>query len=346
MRFLLHIVLSLFSWLYGAVVKVRNLLYDEGILSTYRSSLPVISVGNITAGGNGKTPLTLFLAAELKARGHSPVILSRGYGGSLKGPKLLADSDLSTRVGDEPLMLAREKVCAVVVAKDRVSGAKYIEKEKLGDLIILDDGFQHRRLARQVDMVCVDVGSDGAIDSFLEGKLLPAGFFREDRAAALRRANFVVFVERKPTRDREVDTRLLKIIPPNAQIYRASLEVEGIFSLDGKRIREPKNAALFCAIAKPESFVATAKSVGLTVDGLHPFSDHYHFKHADILRIAERYPTSLLLCTAKDAVKLSTVPDEIKSRIAVLKTKVTLTPRDAFVVQITRRVINPLEAPH
>src|SRR5262249_9157237 len=119
--------------LYGAVTNFRNYLYDQEILPTYKSTLPVVSIGNVTAGGTGKTPLTLCIAERLKERGHSPVVLSRGYGGSRCGPWLVdLQKDTAATVGDEPLLLTRRLGVPVVISRERAAGARLIEERKLG----------------------------------------------------------------------------------------------------------------------------------------------------------------------------------------------------------------------
>ena len=186
-------MLSLLSAIYNLLTKVRNLLYDKGILSSYKSNLKVISVGNISVGGTGKTPLVIYLSKILKDKGYKPVVLSRGYKGSIKGPHLITDTNTYHEVGDEPLLIKNLASVPVVIAKKRVKGAKIIEELKLGDIIILDDGFQHRALKRDLDIVCIDASSEESVSKFFTDKLMPAGRLRESRASGLKRANAVVF---------------------------------------------------------------------------------------------------------------------------------------------------------
>ena len=162
-------VLRVASSIYDAITRVRNFAYDRGWLEVYRSPLKVISVGNITAGGNGKTPLCLLIVKELRNAGFSPVILTRGYGGSTKSVKKVTEEDGPAEVGDEAVMLFRRTGGPVVIGANRVQAVKMIESERLGDIVLLDDGFQHRRLARDVDIVTINVGSDEAVMGFLRG---------------------------------------------------------------------------------------------------------------------------------------------------------------------------------
>ena len=190
-------VLSALSVLYGCGVLLRNRLYDSKVFKTYRSALPVISIGNLTVGGNGKTPLCHFLAEQLRERGMQPVILSRGYGGSLRGPHRVTDSDTPDLVGDEPLLLSFLCRVPVYVSRSRVAGVQLIEQQKTGNIVILDDGFQHRALHRDLDVISSFVGTPQAIENLVEGQLLPLGRFREDRDEGLARATLLVLAERR-----------------------------------------------------------------------------------------------------------------------------------------------------
>ncbi len=339
---LLRLPLGVLASIYGVVMRARNYLYDKNYFSSYRSSLPIISIGNITAGGNGKTPLTLFLAHELSVRGKAPVILSRGYGGKLRGPKLVESTDSPLSVGDEPLMLRRENAAPVVVAKDRVAGVKFIEAGKLGNIIILDDGFQHRRLWRDLDIIAVESGSDEAEKSFLAAELLPLGMFREPREAALKRADIVVFTERSLVSERELKRSLSDLVPRSVQIFRAKMEVQGLFDLSGARVEKLDHLVAFSAIAKPEGFLRTLRALNLAPAEFFPFPDHHIFSMRELESIANRYPASTLVCTAKDAVKLGEFSDEIKRRIVVLKAGIGVIPKDAFVVQVLKRIVDPI----
>ena len=199
----MEMVLNGLSYLFRGLTNARNGLYDRGVLRGYRSKLPIVSIGNVTVGGNGKTPLCQFLASDLIQRGMRPVILSRGYGGTVRGPYRVKTTDSSHLVGDEPLLLASASDVPVYVSKSRVVGVQRIEEEGTGNVVILDDGFQHRALARDFDIVSIFVGSDEGIHSFLRGTLLPVGRFRaRTEKKALRRAQAIVLSERTSARCR------------------------------------------------------------------------------------------------------------------------------------------------
>ena len=162
------------SWLYAVLVGLRQFLYERGILRSHRAAVPVIVVGNITAGGTGKTPVVLWLVDNLRARGLRPGIVSRGYGGTHSGSSMRVESDSDAAVvGDEPVLLARRGRCPVVVDPDRVRAAAMLVDDGV-NVIVADDGLQHYRLLRDYE-ICVIDGRRGLGN----GRLLPAGPLRE-----------------------------------------------------------------------------------------------------------------------------------------------------------------------
>jgi tetraacyldisaccharide 4'-kinase len=173
-------VLDSLSRVYSAAVKARNCLYDHGVLKTHRVGPVVVSVGNIEAGGTGKTPFTMALAEELLRRGRRVAIVTRGYRGKLRGPLLVGPEHSSRDVGDEALLMARLTGIPVIKSPDRVKGALFARACLGSEIIVLDDGFQHRRLHRDLDIVLVS-------RDLAREKLLPAGHLREP-AASLKRA--------------------------------------------------------------------------------------------------------------------------------------------------------------
>lgn len=266
------------SWLFGVGVAIRNALYDRNILPIYRSSLPVICVGNVTTGGNGKTPFVTFLAQLLRENGCHPVILLRGYGGSESGPTTVSETSTVREVGDEAVLHFQHfagKV-PVVVARDRSSGARLIEQRNLGDVIVLDDGFQHRKLFRDIDIVLHD--------SEVRDRLLPAGNLREPLAVALKRADLVA------GRDFQVTVRPLDFVD------LVSGEVISIDKLHSESV------SVLTAIAKPERFLSTLQSLQVNVSATHIYRDHYLFSADEISQVLHR--SNKVIVTEKDAVKL------------------------------------------
>jgi tetraacyldisaccharide 4'-kinase len=330
----------LLSVVYGCVVGLRGLLYDLGVFKAYHSRIPVISVGNITAGGNGKTPLCLSIAYEMRKRGDSPAILSRGYGGVIRGPHRVLCSDSCRDVGDEAVLMAGADL-PVFVARRRVAGIKLIESDPTIDLVILDDGFQHRALARCLDIVSIFVGSTRAIEEFVAGRLLPAGMFREARDRALRRAGLVVLSYRSVQDSGklgDIDRRIAGLIPETKPVFRSFLKPLAVTGLSNGSSVSPQPICALAAIANPEGFFDSLEALGFEIAQRFVFPDHYQFKNEDLVRVLGERPQHLFVCTSKDAVKLREFPEDIKSRFAVLYVAAEILPSDAFFVQIERAI--------
>lgn len=328
----MNMLLRILSWLYGAVTWMRNALFDSGIFHAYKSSLPVISVGNLTAGGNGKTPLVILLAEELRKKGYSPVVLARGYGGTHRGPLLVGAEHGPQDVGDEPLLIAQKASVPVVVARRRSAGARFIEAKKVGNLIILDDGFQHRWLARDLDIVSVYCGSAESREAFLAGQLLPAGRFREFRDRAFQRIHLCVFASRD-SGSRDSFDALYRVVPAGVQLYRSYVEPEGVFSLVDHSALSPCPVVAVCGIANPEGFLRTLEASGFSVLGSYYFSDHHIFTEPDIRHIRNRHPGIPIVCTEKDALR---IPGAARTGIFALRIVTKVSPGDAFITGISR----------
>jgi tetraacyldisaccharide 4'-kinase len=276
------------SWLYGSLLELRRRGYASGWLASERIGRPVIVVGNLTVGGTGKTPLTLWLAQELRARGRSVGILSRGYGRAAGAPRTVRSDSSWREVGDEPLLLARRSGCATVVARDRAAGARVLAA--LGvDVILCDDGLQHLRLARDCAIAVID-GARG----FGNGRLLPAGPLREP-AAALARADLVVVngAPEHPSLARLPAGRLLRM-----ELIGGA---QGPRPLSAFRDR-PVHAV--AGIGHPARFFRELRAQGLQVIE-HAFPDHHPFVDAD-LTFGDALP---VLMTEKDAVKCAAFAD-------------------------------------
>jgi tetraacyldisaccharide 4'-kinase len=286
--------------IYGQLTALRNLLYDRGIFKSYDSPLPVISIGNIVVGGSGKSPVTFFLASEFLKLGKRPVVLSRGYGGKLKGPVQVGRDHLASDVGDEPLMLWEkgEGKIPVVICGDRLKGAKFITSKDLGNLIILDDGFQHRRLKRDLDIVLIDISSSSFERFCNEQRLLPAGRLREAIAPALNRADILLLV----SRDGIIGSKIELPIP----VFNVRLYLTGFRDLrTGKKVPPPKSAAIATAIARPEFFEKMLQAFNIQIRGTFFFPDHHFFSDSDLAHIySDSEPSMPLVVTEKDAIKL------------------------------------------
>lgn len=327
---------------YGWVTSLRNTLYDKGVLRSYRSRLPVVSVGNITAGGNGKTPLVMYLVKELQARGRKPVILSRGYGGAMVGPHRVVSSDSAFDVGDEPLLMARTSGVPVYISRRRAAGARLIEQEEAGDVIILDDGFQHRKLQRDVDIVSIFSGTEASIRDFAAGHILPRGMFREERDRALKRVSCVVVSYRSVLGASEenlpVDKRILDAIPAGTPVFRSFYEFVDVRNMATDDVVLPTTVHAVAGIANPEGFFTSVERAGFDVAQKHTYSDHHAFTEAELNGLLDRYPGVMMVCTEKDAVKIREMSARIVSSFGVFRVRPRVIPSDAFIVAVDRAI--------
>jgi tetraacyldisaccharide 4'-kinase len=291
------------SWIYAAAVRARNRRYDRPGVAR-RAALPVISVGNLTVGGTGQTPTVAWLAERLVARGSRPAIVSRGYGGRAgRGPVVvstgagpLCPPEIS---GDEPALLSRiVRGASIVVGADRAAGAE--RAHTLGaSVVLLDDGFQHRALARDLDVVLLD-----AARPFGNGRLLPAGELREP-IDSLARADVVVL-----TRAGSVDTtearQAVAAHRPGIPLLRSSFRRLGFVDAGGAAVAAPERAVAFCGIARPDSFRAELAAEPTEIVSFRAFADHHRFTARELaeLRDAARRARARLVTTQKDLARL------------------------------------------
>ncbi len=292
---------------------MRGALYDAGWLAASRAPVPVISVGNLTAGGSGKSPMVAWIAAQLSSAGKRPAIVSRGYRGSHRGAATIVSSGEGLRVtadvaGDEPVMLAAKLPrVPVVVARRRLDGARLAVDSCGADCVILDDGFQHRALAREMDLVMVD-----GVDPFGSGRLLPAGPLREPMAA-LRRASVIVVHRGSGTDgpDSAIHDAAARHCP-RAPVLRARVKATQVLdaatgeSLPVTALQDLPVACL-AGIARPGRFFEDARKAGARVVKEIPFPDHHAFSEAeldDVARTARGAGAAAILTTEKDLVRL------------------------------------------
>jgi len=288
---------------YGAVVAARRRLYESGWLRSARVDVPVVSIGNLTWGGTGKTPLLAFLAERFEALGRRVGIVSRGYRRKSSGLVVVSDGARvlapAEDAGDEPsLLAARFPRAVVVVAERRAEGAR--EAARLGaDVLLLDDAFQHLALARDVDLVLVDAEDPWG------GGLPPAGRARE-RPTALSRADVIVVTRAARGTSSAADREVPRFTA--APVFHCRFRFAGWFA-DGAPVRLPSEPGFaFCAIARPEGFRATLSEAGTAPAGFAAFRDHHRYRDPDVRNLEERAARAgarVLLTTEKDAVKLS-----------------------------------------
>ncbi len=280
------------SLVYGAAVRRRNRRFDRGDRQIARLPVPVVSVGNITTGGTGKTPLVIDLAERCHQRRRTPGVVARGY----KAP--------AGELGDEQLMVSeRLPGIACLANPDRVAAAH--DAVRLGaDVILLDDGFQHRRLARDLDVVVID-----ATNPFGFGRLLPRGLLREP-LSALRRADVLIVSRADRIASDELAglTARLSKLAPDTPILRCAHRPMSLTDVDGAPAEYPGGRALLLAgIGNPESFADSVKKLGIEAAQTLWWPDHHRYFQSDVSKIAaaaKRARCDVVLTTHKDAVKL------------------------------------------
>jgi len=298
----LRLLLGVTAQFYSTLIRLRNFLYSKRWLKTHRVNAVVISVGNVTTGGTGKTPLVIWLCnkitqnSKLKAQNSKCVILTRGYK-TKKG-----------KFSDEPAILAKScPEARVIVNPDRVAGATEAVSKWGATMLIMDDGFQHRRLSRNLDIVTID-----AMCPFGYGKVLPAGLLREP-VTALKRASAVIITRCDQVAEGELndlEEQLRRINPdiPVARSVHAPVCAKslGRGELSIEELTDKKIFA-FCGIGNPGAFLGTIRSLGTNLAGSKVYNDHHRYTDNDIADIREeaRYlRADLVLTTQKDWNKI------------------------------------------
>lgn len=275
--------------------------------------IPVISVGNLTLGGTGKTPFVAHLAERLHTEGFTVGIASRGYPHKHTTPQIVTPDSNPNILGDEPVLLASTlgPKASIAVCLSRAEAGRLLIQKKGINVLILDDGFQHFSLKRELDIVLLDAKEPLGKN----GKLLPLGTLRE-QPAALKRAGALVITNSRSIPFKDLSPLALRFQPwnPNAPILCGSTEVSGLLGDSGEfpiSQLEGGKVFLISAIANPSRFEASVKMAGLTVAGHRSFRDHHGFTTRDLTQVvstAKAQGVSQLLCTEKDWVKLQTLP--------------------------------------
>ena len=294
--------------LYSLAARARAGAYDRGLIKARNLPIPCISVGNLSVGGTGKTPLVAWLIDELTVLGARPAVVSRGYGGSARGPERVTtagDCQTARRFGDEPALLAaRYPDVPVVVGRDRHAAGLLAVSFAGVTAVVADDAFQHRRLARDVDIVVLD-----ASRGLGNGCQLPAGPLRES-PASLARAGFVVLNRVGAAADLEGLRRTVAKLSPRAAIAAADLVFSGWRDgRTGAPVELPGGAVVyaFSGIANPGSFHRTLESLGMSIRGGEIFRDHHAYGAGEIERLQRAAAASgavAAVTTAKDAVRI------------------------------------------
>jgi tetraacyldisaccharide 4'-kinase len=293
-------LLTAASWFYGGGVRGRNFAFDCGWKAIHAAPVPVVSVGNLTTGGTGKTPFTAWLADWFQSRGVPVALLSRGY------------RSLPGETNDEKLVL--DRLCPGVPhlqGPDRAASAQRACREHGSRVLILDDGFQHRRLSRTLDIVLVD-----ALNPWGYGRLLPRGLLREPMSS-LRRADLIVITraDQCTAEQKQQIVARIKAYRPGKPCVEAAFrpvhfvntvgEVQPLDALQGVR------AVAFCGIANPDGFVKTLTDLRLDVVAQRRFPDHHHYTADDLAslqRLGTHHSAAAFVATQKDLVKID-APD-------------------------------------
>jgi tetraacyldisaccharide 4'-kinase len=293
--------MNLFSSIFGVGVRARNALYDRGTIPVRNLQGPVVSVGNLSVGGSGKTPFVLLLGELLTARGVKFDILSRGYGRRTRGVVCVDTAGLSRDFGDEPLLLARRLRVPVIVGEDRYEAGVFAETKSGPLLHLLDDGFQHRALARDFDIVLVT--PEDARD-----RLLPAGRLREP-LAALSRADAVVLTSGASPESFTLNDKL---------VWRVR---RGIALMN-----VPARPVAFCGIARPQNFLLQLRTAGIEPVAQALYRDHHAYNERDIqdlLTLRQQSEAGGFVTTEKDAINLGEFLDALRP-LAVIPVKMEL----------------------
>jgi tetraacyldisaccharide 4'-kinase len=308
----------MFAWLYGKIADLRNALYEKGFFKSFSLGAPTISVGNITAGGTGKTPLVAFVAGALAESGEKVCILTRGYGREnpnervlvSDGERILVDAKTA---GDEPFELAQKLLGKAIVVADanRVAAANWARENFGATVFVLDDAFQHRRVKRDLDIVTID-----ATNAFGGGKI----FLREP-LKNLKRAGAIVITRANLVEEEFITNLKLQIskLNPDCPIFIAENKITNLIELH-------KNATdkflAFCALGNPDNFFEQLKREKFDLAAKQKFPDHHFYTPNDIEKLEEKARASgakIFLTTAKDAVKLKDLHFNLPCLVAEIK---------------------------
>ncbi|HKM46081.1 MAG TPA: tetraacyldisaccharide 4'-kinase [Terriglobales bacterium] len=301
--------------LYTAATALRNTLFDRGLLASRRLKQPVVSVGNLSVGGSGKTPFVIALAELLRARGIRFDVLSRGYGRRTRGVLVVDPDGNAADFGDEPLLIARRLGVPVIVGESRYQAGRVAEQKFQPQLHILDDGFQHRSLARDFDIALMT-------ERDFDDRLLPSGRLREP-LSSLARADAVA-------------------LPASLAVDHPALQEKPIWRIKRELVLPnlPSAPVVFCGIARPEQFFAQVRAAGVTPAAEVEFRDHHAYDRRDIERLLAmraKLGAGGFLTTEKDAVNLGALQTDLQP-FAVAVLSLTIDDPSGMVDAILTRI--------
>jgi len=324
-------ILYLFSLLYRLIVHLRNQLYDQKILTPRKLSCPVISVGNITVGGTGKTPCVIGLAKMLQKNGLKPAVISRGYGGkSTKPVNIVSDGRTiflnADTAGDEPLLIAQSLsgIPVITGAKRNLTGQAAIDRFG-ANVLICDDAFQHRQIFRDVNIVLLD--SEKPLGN---GYLLPRGELRESPDGLHRASCFILtrVDETHPVNQNIARIARASNIPVFHAVHQFKEMIKPDKSTGPQGELRGKKVCAFCGIAKPDSFKKLLSEVEMNVLSFDPYPDHYRFSSYDLQELKNKFlnlHADYLVTTEKDAMRLQNHPEFLKI-LCILRMEMEIKP--------------------
>lgn len=336
------IVLPPLSLLYGAVTRTRLSLYRRGTFQTTKLDRPVISIGNITTGGTGKTPLVEYVAKTIASHGKKVCILTRGYGRKDAHLQVIVSDGYGVlaspaEAGDEPYLLATKLAgqAAVISSADRIAAGQEAIKDFLTDAFVLDDGFQHLRLARELNIACID-----ATNPWGGGRLLPYGRLRE-APEGLNRADCVVLTRCDQVESIEALREEISELIEGRPIFESRMRPLRVVSLKNgpETLPLPGRVGAFCAVGNPESFFGSLRELGYDVGLERAFTDHHVYSQSDVdalHQLAKESGSTALITTAKDAVKLKGMSFALPCY--VLEIEIEIDDADAFQKLVLDRI--------
>jgi tetraacyldisaccharide 4'-kinase len=336
LRLLSYLLLPV-SGLYYIVVKIRNALYDVGFLPQRKLQGTVISVGNLTLGGSGKTPLVEYIARLMQNQGLKVALLSRGYARKKRIPLVIVSDGKNISVGveiagDEPLQLARNlSGAAIVVDKNRYQAGLKAQEKYGVDLFILDDGYQHRKLARDVNILLVD-----GKNLFNTGLLFPAGKLREP-VSSIKRADAVVLSEPLSESNEKIIKKKIVRYKADLPLFHCYRYPIGFYTVKGDKPLQDgffrsRNIFSLAAIAQPAAFEEDLRNMGFNLAKTHRFSDHHYYTRDEIETIAKsakKTDIEAIITTQKDAVRLAHLK-EVNPPLIYLKIEMRVREKEKF----------------
>ena len=334
------------SLLYRAITQTRLTAYEKGFFQITKLDVPVISVGNLTTGGTGKTPVVEWICRVLSASQKRVCVLTRGYRRMNPETRVIVSDGsrvlaTAAEAGDEPLLLAHNLngIAAVISDADRVRAGKWAKEELHTDVFVLDDGFQHLRLARDLDLLVID-----ATNPWGGGRLLPSGRLREPRSGAAR-ADCIVITRADHQQDLDSLMKEIRRFNQDCPIFMSSMKVSSITRL-GSGFEEAtagllQPVAAFCGVGNPQSFFDQVRRAGFDPVFTQAFPDHHWYEQAEIESLCRKSRdegAQSLITTAKDAVKLQALDFDLPCYVLNIEIQIEEENRLQQLIEAAMRV--------